>query len=332
MTVHNLCACVPLDLYSSPHPYFSCLRALWLNMMPRTGSLPDFLKWESCRTMPLVGRFSRGYPVSSPLHPVAAPFLPHFNPIGTQDLTRVHQWLGDRYRGFQDRHRVPPASRIKKGNKNNMENARGRKLKLASDLGTWDLGTLGGRAVTSEGHEHQSAFRRLPRTSYCGLGLRRAILYGRRGFCDMGSRGVFLELVFHPDARVIIKRGLADVTAAWRRRKNRRKEKTEHTHAHTHAYTRTHARPHSACFGSCFVFTTLDSTVLCILEYQLCVLWLLPQRVVSVSPRLAVWDSLLISFPVCYWLRVVQSVSNKLRTNYEVNFSVHMFDAYLVLK
>ncbi|KAJ8893541.1 hypothetical protein PR048_006139 [Dryococelus australis] len=29
------------------------------------GSLPDFRKWESCRTIPLVGGFSRGSPVSS---------------------------------------------------------------------------------------------------------------------------------------------------------------------------------------------------------------------------------------------------------------------------
>ncbi|KAJ8865845.1 hypothetical protein PR048_033367 [Dryococelus australis] len=71
-------------------------------------------------------------------------------------------------------------------------------------------------------------------------------------------------------------------------------------------------------------FKDLYSAVLCILEPQLCVHWLLPQREASVTPRLAVWDSLLVSFPVCYWFRVVQSESNKLRTNYEVNFSVHI--------
>ncbi|KAJ8896109.1 hypothetical protein PR048_001451 [Dryococelus australis] len=31
-----------------------------------TGSLPDFRMWESCRMMPLVGRFSQGSPVSLP--------------------------------------------------------------------------------------------------------------------------------------------------------------------------------------------------------------------------------------------------------------------------
>ncbi|KAJ8880968.1 hypothetical protein PR048_017441 [Dryococelus australis] len=37
------------------------------------GSL-DFRKWESCRTMPLVGGFSRGSPVCPPLHYSAAPY------------------------------------------------------------------------------------------------------------------------------------------------------------------------------------------------------------------------------------------------------------------
>ncbi|KAJ8885983.1 hypothetical protein PR048_012189 [Dryococelus australis] len=35
--------------------------------------IPDFRIWESCRTMPLVGWFNRGYPVSPPLHSGAAP-------------------------------------------------------------------------------------------------------------------------------------------------------------------------------------------------------------------------------------------------------------------
>ncbi|KAJ8888233.1 hypothetical protein PR048_007720, partial [Dryococelus australis] len=34
----------------------------------------DFRKWESCRTMPLVGRFPRGSPASPPLHSGAAPY------------------------------------------------------------------------------------------------------------------------------------------------------------------------------------------------------------------------------------------------------------------
>ncbi|KAJ8874888.1 hypothetical protein PR048_022778 [Dryococelus australis] len=34
----------------------------------------------------------------------------------------------------------------------------------------------------------------------------------------------------------------------------------------------------------------------------------------------------------CYWLRVVQGVSNKLRSNCKLNFSVHVLDGYLVLK
>ncbi|KAJ8880395.1 hypothetical protein PR048_016864 [Dryococelus australis] len=37
---------------------------------------PDFCKWESCRTMPLVGGFSRGSPVSPPFHTGTAPYSP----------------------------------------------------------------------------------------------------------------------------------------------------------------------------------------------------------------------------------------------------------------
>ncbi|KAJ8865756.1 hypothetical protein PR048_033277 [Dryococelus australis] len=66
----------------------------------------------------------------------------------------------------------------------------------------------------------------------------------------------------------------------------------------------------------------LDSTVLCTLELQLFVHWLLPQRVASVTPHLAVWDSLLVSLQACYWLRVVQDVSNELPSNCKLNFKV----------
>ncbi|KAJ8871592.1 hypothetical protein PR048_027918 [Dryococelus australis] len=44
---------------------------------PHTRSLPDFRTWESCRAMPLAGRFSRGPP---------APHSPHFTLNGSQDL------------------------------------------------------------------------------------------------------------------------------------------------------------------------------------------------------------------------------------------------------
>ncbi|KAJ8872517.1 hypothetical protein PR048_026123 [Dryococelus australis] len=51
--------------------------------------------------------------------------------------------------------------------------------------------------------------------------------------------------------------------------------------------------------------------------------WLMAQRVDIVTPHLAVWHSLLVSLQVCHWLRVVQGVSNKLRSNCKANFSVH---------
>ncbi|KAJ8882931.1 hypothetical protein PR048_014770 [Dryococelus australis] len=73
----------------------------------------------------------------------------------------------------------------------------------------------------------------------------------------------------------------------------------------------------------------LDSTVMCILQPQMYAHWLLPQRVASVTSHLAVWQSLLVSLQVCYWLRVVQGVSNKLRSNCKVNFTVHGLDVYL---
>ncbi|KAJ8895487.1 hypothetical protein PR048_000820 [Dryococelus australis] len=48
-------------------------------------SLPDLRTWESSRTMPLVGWFSRGSPVSPALHYGAGPFSPRFTLIGSQD-------------------------------------------------------------------------------------------------------------------------------------------------------------------------------------------------------------------------------------------------------
>ncbi|KAJ8882725.1 hypothetical protein PR048_014538 [Dryococelus australis] len=50
------------------------------------GLLPDFRTWETCRTMPLVGEFSRGSAVSPPPHFGAALHSPHFTLISSQDL------------------------------------------------------------------------------------------------------------------------------------------------------------------------------------------------------------------------------------------------------
>ncbi|KAJ8872414.1 hypothetical protein PR048_026018 [Dryococelus australis] len=51
-----------------------------------TGSHPDFRMWDSCRTMPLVGGFSRGFPVLPPFHSGTVPYSPHFILVGSQDL------------------------------------------------------------------------------------------------------------------------------------------------------------------------------------------------------------------------------------------------------
>ncbi|KAJ8897129.1 hypothetical protein PR048_002475 [Dryococelus australis] len=47
---------------------------------------PDFRMWESYRAMPLVGGFTRGYPVSPTLSFGAAPYSLRFTLIGYQDL------------------------------------------------------------------------------------------------------------------------------------------------------------------------------------------------------------------------------------------------------
>ncbi|KAJ8869214.1 hypothetical protein PR048_030786 [Dryococelus australis] len=50
------------------------------------GSLPEFRKWESCRTMPLVGGFFSGISrFPPPLHSGVATFSPHFTFVGSQD-------------------------------------------------------------------------------------------------------------------------------------------------------------------------------------------------------------------------------------------------------
>ncbi|KAJ8888448.1 hypothetical protein PR048_007938 [Dryococelus australis] len=50
------------------------------------GSLPDFRMWESCRTMPLVGGFYRGSPVSHALAFRRCSILSSITLIGSQEL------------------------------------------------------------------------------------------------------------------------------------------------------------------------------------------------------------------------------------------------------
>ncbi|KAJ8870888.1 hypothetical protein PR048_027189 [Dryococelus australis] len=67
----------------------------WLTCSPPTTSnrvqsparpLPDFRPWESCRTMPLVGGFSQGSPVSPTLSFRHCSILTPTNFISSQDL------------------------------------------------------------------------------------------------------------------------------------------------------------------------------------------------------------------------------------------------------
>ncbi|KAJ8881590.1 hypothetical protein PR048_018075 [Dryococelus australis] len=61
------------------------------------GVVPGFSHvWESCRMWPLLGEFTRGSPVSRPLHSGAAPHSPHFIRIGSQDLDGRPQLLSDK--------------------------------------------------------------------------------------------------------------------------------------------------------------------------------------------------------------------------------------------
>ncbi|KAJ8885645.1 hypothetical protein PR048_011843 [Dryococelus australis] len=64
--------------------------------LPR-GAAPDFRTWESCQAMSLVGGFSRGSHTSTPppprlLNSDAAPYSPHFIPIGSEDVDVKARW------------------------------------------------------------------------------------------------------------------------------------------------------------------------------------------------------------------------------------------------
>ncbi|KAJ8887837.1 hypothetical protein PR048_014055 [Dryococelus australis] len=47
---------------------------------------PDFCKFESCQTIPLIGGFTRGSPVPPPFHSSTVPYSPHFTLIVSQDI------------------------------------------------------------------------------------------------------------------------------------------------------------------------------------------------------------------------------------------------------
>ncbi|KAJ8872782.1 hypothetical protein PR048_026398 [Dryococelus australis] len=71
----TLMAAVLLELKaSSLEPRLTRSPPTKANWVQSPSGSPDFRKWESCRTMPLVGGFSRGSPVSPPLHSGAAPY------------------------------------------------------------------------------------------------------------------------------------------------------------------------------------------------------------------------------------------------------------------
>ncbi|KAJ8888190.1 hypothetical protein PR048_007677 [Dryococelus australis] len=57
---------------------------------------PDFRMWESCRTMPLTGGFSRGSPVSSSLSFRSCSILTSITLIGSQALTLTEEVIGER--------------------------------------------------------------------------------------------------------------------------------------------------------------------------------------------------------------------------------------------
>ncbi|KAJ8882948.1 hypothetical protein PR048_014787 [Dryococelus australis] len=84
----NLCI---LELLVWPDRYSSFTGTLNLSHQGDPGSIPgrvtpDFRMWESCRTMPMVGVFSRGSPVSPALSLRRCTILTLFTLIGSQDL------------------------------------------------------------------------------------------------------------------------------------------------------------------------------------------------------------------------------------------------------
>ncbi|KAJ8882636.1 hypothetical protein PR048_014448 [Dryococelus australis] len=76
---HHYLTAIPQRLDFSPPN-----KANWVQSP--AGSRPDSSKLESCQMLLLVGRFSRGYPVSPLLYSYAAPFSTHLTLIGFEDL------------------------------------------------------------------------------------------------------------------------------------------------------------------------------------------------------------------------------------------------------
>ncbi|KAJ8888491.1 hypothetical protein PR048_007982 [Dryococelus australis] len=64
-----------------------------IRVQSSTGHSPDFRTWESCRTMPLVGGFSRGSPVSPTLSLRRCSILTLITLIGFQDLDSCNNHL-----------------------------------------------------------------------------------------------------------------------------------------------------------------------------------------------------------------------------------------------
>ncbi|KAJ8890979.1 hypothetical protein PR048_010488 [Dryococelus australis] len=63
------------------------------------GTVPDLHRWESCRTIPLVGGFSRESPVSQPFNSGAAPYPPRSTLIGTHISSTLYQGIRRRNGG-----------------------------------------------------------------------------------------------------------------------------------------------------------------------------------------------------------------------------------------
>ncbi|KAJ8873617.1 hypothetical protein PR048_024435 [Dryococelus australis] len=79
----------------SPFPYYSRLTshiANWVRFP--AGSLQEYLIWEPCRTMPLVGRFPRVSPFPPSLHSGVVPYSPRLTLIGSQISSLTYYLLG----------------------------------------------------------------------------------------------------------------------------------------------------------------------------------------------------------------------------------------------
>ncbi|KAJ8891046.1 hypothetical protein PR048_010555 [Dryococelus australis] len=341
---------------------------------------PDFSVWESCRTMPLVAGFSRGYPVFPPFYSGAAPYSPK------SPLTGLKASMLRAEYSVEGKRNIPrkPTGQQQRSSRENLRLAftvlRGGRL-VTCPLLRYDGSRDGIRepnlwayTTVGEGARSSSRTRRIPSNFLAArLGATNMCTFKRRVIIDLQGgnhqlAGIGICLSRRSTSSTHVRRDKFRDTALGRRRPrclryvtcfldertempvdlsrpltyderllaiNHRPRRPPPPPANIQASamrflgvlpflprcipTLLHSEMEAQDAGARFVrlleglhCAGLDSTFLCTIEPQMFVHWLLLQREASVTPHLAVWHSLLVSLQVCYWLRVVQGVSNEL--------------------